>query len=79
MEDTKPWYASKTIWSSIASVVAGVGIAFGLFDDTASEVIKEDLPNLAEGLAVAIFGAIAFWGRISAKKTIGSKDSGGTA
>lgn len=67
MEDVKKWYNSKTIWASILVVVTGVLQSLGFevpegFVDFASETIL--------GVAVAIGGLVALYGRIKAIKKI---------
>lgn len=67
MIGTKPWYASKTIWASIAAVV-GAGLSlFGLpFSAGAEQALAERLTELATVVA-ALF---AIYGRVTADKRI---------
>ena len=30
MDDTKPWYMSRTVWGSLVAIAASIGGAFGI-------------------------------------------------
>lgn len=68
MDETKPWYLSRTIWASlvtIAAAAAGIsGIAVAAADQTA---IADALLEIVTASA----GLIAIFGRLAAKSRIG--------
>ena len=68
MNDSKPWYLSRTIWASIITIVAATGSFFGL------PFAGLDDPALADALLqaiTAISGVVAILGRVSASTRIG--------
>lgn len=69
-ETTKSWWASRTIWASIAQVAVGVAVAFGIFDASQGTEIVSQVPDLIVGGLTSALGLISFWGRYVAKKTI---------
>jgi hypothetical protein len=70
MDETKPWYASKTIWASILQVLVGVLVSTGfLGEGTAGTIIAEG-PELIAGAVVGLLGLVSLYGRAFAKKTI---------
>lgn len=69
--DTKPWYASKTIWASVMQILAGVLVTTGLVSDAAREILVTDGPELVTGVIVAVFGLFSLYGRMTATKAIG--------
>lgn len=67
MEKTKEWYQSKTVWASLVTVVLGLLAAVGVVDlQGESEQITEKIFELV----VAIAGAVALYGRLSAKSKL---------
>ena len=70
MEDTKPWWQSRTIWASILQVAIGIGVSFGLFSQAAGATILAEGPDLITGVAVSVVGALQIWSRVKATKTI---------
>ena len=70
MDNTKPWWQSRTIWASILTMIGGVGVAFGLFDQGTADLIGAEGPDLLVGLAGAVLGLISLWGRMRATKRI---------
>lgn len=67
MNDSKPWYLSRTIWASIITIATASGSLFGLpsgFDDTV-------LTDAVLQLVTAVSGVVAIFGRLSAKTRIG--------
>lgn len=68
MNDLKPWYVSRTIWASIVSLVIGAMGVLGMAVDGADQSILTDATMQA---VVAVAGAIAIWGRITARDRIG--------
>jgi hypothetical protein len=71
MEDTKPWWQSRTIWASILQVGIGIGVSFGLFSQAAGETILSQGPDLIVGIGVSVVGVLQVWSRVKATKQIG--------
>ena len=67
MTETIKWWQSKTILGSIVAVLAGVGSIVGLNLDAS---LQSQLVELVIGASSVIGGAIAVYGRMTAKKTI---------
>lgn len=70
MEETKPWWSSRTIWASILQVGVGVAVSLGLFSDTAGGAILADGPDLIIGVVTGLLGAWGLYGRVKATKTL---------
>lgn len=68
MTDFKPWYASRTIWASLVTVLLAGGNLAGLRLDGLDEGTLTD--TLLQ-VATAIAGTVAIAGRFSAKSRIG--------
>ena len=69
MDNSKPWYASTTIWGGVIALAASVASMFG------HSVSAADQATLMSGVvqvAGGIGGVVAIIGRLVAKKTIGS-------
>jgi hypothetical protein len=69
--ENKPWYASKTIWASLIVVVVALLSMLGKSEEAA--VISEQSEGIADWvmqLVMLVAGAMAFYGRISAKKVL---------
>ena len=62
MEDTKPFYASKTFWGGVLVVLAAGASLLG--------IEPEQLPSADEIVAI-IGGVLAIIGRFNATKAIG--------
>lgn len=67
MQTSKPWFTSKTIWSSIITVVASLGGLFGL---SISGEMTTQLVDLIVLLITTISGLVAVVGRVNADKKI---------
>ncbi len=62
MEQSKPWYRSRTIWASIVTVASLIGAALGLpVDDAEQQTLVDALLQAAAatGALVAIVGRLA--------------------
>ena len=70
MDETKPWYASKTIWASILQVLVGVAVSTGFIGDSAGDTIIAEGPELIAGAVIGVLGLVSLYGRAFAKKTI---------
>lgn len=66
MSETKAWYASKTVWSTLIMLAAvglrSAGIDIGPFE--------EELTNMALTIVTVVAGAVGLWGRITATSLI---------
>lgn len=71
MEETKPWYLSRGVWSGVVAALIGVVSMFGLN----VEGEQESITNVVLGLAEVVAGIVAIYGRVRAKARIarGSK------
>lgn len=67
MNDTKPWYLSRTVWASLVTVAAGVGGIFGLPVET---VDNQALTGTLLQAVTAISGLFALFGRLKADRRI---------
>lgn len=63
MDSTKPWYQSKTIWTSIVSGIVGIYITL----QTGGQVHLPPIP----GWVLTILGAIGVYTRSTATDKIG--------
>ena len=67
MHELKPWYASKTIWSSLIAVCAAILAAFGLhIDEPAQRQLAEAILQLVT-VGASLF---AVFGRLTATAEI---------
>lgn len=71
MKETRAWYLSRGIWGGVASIVAGIGMFFGVEVD--AEELTETLMNLAGPLTAVAGGALSSFGRVKAKGEIARK------
>lgn len=67
MEDTKPWWQSTAVWGGIIAGLAGLA---GLFGYQIDQVLQTDATAWVAGLAAAVGGFFAIWGRIKASKKV---------
>ncbi|WP_163269002.1 hypothetical protein [Chelativorans alearense] len=67
MNETKPWYLSRTIWASVVTVVAGTG---GLLGMPVEEVDNQALVETLLQAITAISGLLAIFGRLAADRRI---------
>ena len=73
--DKEVWYQSKTIWASLIVMVIGIMQSFNIgevgpvtIDAMTAE--KETLVESLTQFGVLIGGALAMWGRLTAKKQV---------
>lgn len=69
--ENKKWYTSKTIWASLIVVVVAALSMLGRTEEAA--VLTEQSEGISDWviqLVTLIAGAIAFYGRITAKKVL---------
>lgn len=68
MEDIKGAFASRAVWGGIVAVLAGIA---GIFGYTIDPALQGEIATQALGIAAAVGGVIAIWGRLKATKKIG--------
>jgi len=69
MEEVKPWYASKTIWFAIVTLLATMAGFWG-YDFVASE--QQEVVDAVMAIVAALGSLGAMYGRKVANKRIGS-------
>ena len=62
--DEKKWFLSKTIWASLAIVLAALGNQFGI------PLVATELTDTMFNAVVGISGLVALFGRFTAKTTV---------
>jgi hypothetical protein len=70
MSEVKSLFASKTIWGAFIAIIAGVLSLFGYQLGAADQA---ELINAASGIAAAVGGLLAVYGRVVASKRIGQR------
>lgn len=68
--ETKPWWASKTIWGGLIAVASAIAGLFGF--DFGADLQQQTLDLLTQAFAL-IGGLLAIWGRVVAKTPIGAQ------
>ena len=71
MTNEKPWFASKTIWASIATIALS---SPGFSGDTLEGADQASIAETTVQFLTAICGVIALFGRISATTLISRKE-----
>jgi hypothetical protein len=66
--ETKPWYASKTIWAGL--IATAVSILGGLLKVDVSAPEQAELATFIPDIIVGVMGIIAVIGRVTAKTKI---------
>jgi hypothetical protein len=64
MNNTKPWWQSKTVWASIMAMLAGMASLAGVSLDA---TLQDELANLITAAAEVASGAVAIFGRVQAQ------------
>ena len=67
MDDTKPWYLSRTVWGALVAIAASIGAVFGVMITEADQV---EIADAALQIVGAVGGFLALYGRLSAQKII---------
>ena len=70
--DSKPWYASKTVWAAVVALVSGALALTGklvLSPETQQAVIDGGI-GIATSIVTIISAAIAIYGRVKADTVI---------
>ena len=67
MHDTKPWYASLTVWGAIVTVIASV---LALFHVHVDQQLQADLRDWLLAASTLAGGAASLWGRLRASRRI---------
>lgn len=68
MDQTKGFFASKTIWGGLIVIIAAIA---GLFGYTISADDQTALLGYLDNAALIAGGLLTIWGRITASKKIG--------
>lgn len=68
LNDSQPWYSSRTIWGSILAIVVPVLAMF--LHITVTDADTQQIAALLAGAGGLVGGALAIYGRIKATKTI---------
>lgn len=68
MNDSKPWYLSKTIWASIVTIATALGALSGL---PSGAIDNAALTDTIVQAVTAISGLVAIFGRVFAARRIG--------
>lgn len=70
MNDSKPWYASVTIWASLIGALSplAASVFHTNISDAQVQTIATDVAMTCGGVA----GLVAIWGRLRATHLIGS-------
>jgi hypothetical protein len=68
MNDSKPWYYSRTIWASAVTVAAAIA---GLFGPAIGDAEAAELTDAILRAMTAAGGLVAIVGRIAARNRIG--------
>lgn len=66
MEDSKKWYQSKSIWTSVVTALIGV---YAIVQTTLAPTFGWKLPDIPEGI-LAFLGALGVYSRAVATKAI---------
>jgi hypothetical protein len=70
MNETKPWYVSRTVWIGAAQIAIGAATAAGMIDLDAAQDAQAQAPEVVTGLVNAALGAGAVYYRIKATKQV---------
>lgn len=68
MTESKPWWASKTVWGGLIAVLASLAAAFG-FDIGPAD--QEAIVASVVSIAGAVGGLLAVYGRVKADRKVG--------
>jgi hypothetical protein len=68
MDNTKAWYKSKTVMSSLVTVFAGL---IGLVGIVIEPELQVTIVNTLLALTTTITGAVAIYGRVTANTKVG--------
>ena len=70
MNETKPWYASRTVWVGAAQVAVGAALASGAIDEATAQDALGQAPSVVGGVVAAALGAASVYYRVKAEKSI---------
>lgn len=73
MNDTKPWYQSRTVWLGAAQIAIGAGVAAGVIDETGAGEALGQAPEVIGGVLAAATGAAGVYYRMKADKKLSTK------
>ncbi|MEP2943576.1 MAG: hypothetical protein ABJ081_07710 [Hyphomicrobiales bacterium] len=67
MNETKPWYFSRTVWGALIAIAASIGGAFGIM---LGEVDQSALTDAILQMVGAVGAVVALYGRLSANQIL---------
>lgn len=67
MNETKPWYLSRTVWGALIAIAASLGGAFGI---VFSEQDQAALSDAILEIVGALGAVVALYGRLSASRML---------
>lgn len=67
MNGTKVWWQSKAVWGSVIALFAGVATLAGVKLDA---TLQDQLASLLTGAGEVFGGALALYGRVTAKAVL---------
>jgi uncharacterized membrane protein HdeD (DUF308 family) len=67
MDNTKAWYKSKTVMSSLVTVFAGL---IGLVGIVIEPAMQATITNTLLGMTTVVTGAVAIYGRVTANTKV---------
>ena len=70
MDESKPWYASNTIWANLLQMGVGIAVGLGFINAAAGTEIVASGPGIILGIVNAALGAWGLIGRVRATKSI---------
>jgi hypothetical protein len=71
-KETKPWYASKTIWGAIVTIISLLLSLKGIqIDEQTKQVLIDQGTAAITAVGTFIGSIVAVYGRIKAEKKIG--------
>lgn len=68
MDNTKAWYKSKTVMSSLVTVFAGL---IGLVGIVIEPAMQATITNTLLGMTTVVTGVLAIYGRVTANTKVG--------
>lgn len=70
MDETKVWYASKTMWATVIQTVLSVAVVMGFISTSGAAVLLGVLPDTIVGIVGILFGLYTAYGRVVATAKI---------
>lgn len=67
MDESKPWFMSRSVWGALVAIAAGIGGTFGIM------IAEQDQATLTDAIlqiAGAVGAVVALYGRLSASQIL---------